>query len=101
MAFLAVAAESSPTLRTIRAAADVTEVDQGGGFSASVYVVPGNVAVARLDRSLRGAAHEGEVLYEAMLATAGMRGPGIHVWYTTTDGTLRSSHLSPDGAPDR
>lgn len=77
MTLVDVAADPLPMLAVIRAAADVLEVDQGGGFCASVLLPPGaTVAVARLDRSLRGAPHEGAVLRQVMLATTGIKGPG-------------------------
>jgi hypothetical protein len=78
---LAVALESLPAASAIRAAADVIEVEEGHGFCASVYLEPGAVAVARLDRSLAGASHEGEVLRQAMWATTGMHGNGLFFWH--------------------
>jgi hypothetical protein len=77
---VAVAVEPLPLLRTIRAAADVIEVEDGLGFCASVLVVPGAPSVARLARSLTGAASEGRVLREVMVTTAGVYGPGLFVW---------------------
>lgn len=70
----------SLVVRAIRAAADVIEVDAGDGFCASVYVSPdGGVSVARLDRSLRGAPDEGEVLRWTMEHAAGLYGSGLFV----------------------
>lgn len=66
--------------RAIRAAADVIEVEEGGGFCASVFLMPGAVAVAMLDRSLGGAAHEGAVLRWTMLHTTGLYGPGLFIY---------------------
>lgn len=73
--------ESPPLLaRALRAAADVVEVEEGGGFLASLLVMPEAVPVARLDRSLDGAACEGAVLRAVMLTTTGARGCGYFVW---------------------
>lgn len=60
-------AEYAPGLAVILAAAHVTEVDEGHGFCASVYRgAHGGHTVLRLDRSIRGAPHEGRVLRWAM-----------------------------------
>jgi len=68
--------ETTALLRTVRAAADVLEVEEGGGFCASVYLGAGDVAVARLDRSLQGANYEGAVLRRVLEHCAGVHGPG-------------------------
>lgn len=74
--------------RAIRASADVTEVDWGHGFCASVSVLPGRMAVAHLDVSLRGAAHEGAVLRAAMERTARLFGERIFTFWTSPGGIL-------------
>jgi hypothetical protein len=86
---IAAAVEPLPIVRTIRAAADVIEIEDGLGFAASVLVVPGAPAVARLARSLVGAAREGRVLRQVMLTTAGIRGPGLFVWWRGDPSTDR------------
>lgn len=63
-------------LQTVRATADVIEVEESDEFRASVYLGPNGVAVARLNRSLRGAQDEGEVLRRVMLTTTGLHGAG-------------------------
>lgn len=78
---VAVANEPAVVARAIRAAADVAEVEEDQGFLASVYLVPGGVAVALLDRSLNGATYEGQVLRQVMLHTAGAGGFGLFAWY--------------------
>lgn len=72
--------ETRPLIRAIRAAADVVDVDAGERVLASVLVVPGHIAVARLGRSLEGSPHEGAVLRAIMLTTAGLHGCGLFVW---------------------
>jgi hypothetical protein len=69
-----------PSTRALRAQADVIEVDEGRGFCASVLVVPGSPPVARLDRSINGAPHEGAVLRWVMLRTTGLFGWGYFVY---------------------
>jgi hypothetical protein len=75
-----------PIVCAIRAAADVIDVDDGRGFCASVLVTHGGTAVARLDRSLEGAPHEGAVLRWAMMHTTGAYGPGYFVYRLATEG---------------
>ena len=83
---LAVAKEPSIIARAIRAAADVIEVEEVNGFCASVLLVPGAVAVARLDRSLVGALHEGAVLRWTMLHTTGVFGHGFFIYHLGANG---------------
>jgi hypothetical protein len=61
------------TVKSLRAAAEVVEVDEGHGFRASVLVTPDGT-VARLDRSLEGAPDEGDVLRWVMLHATGLYG---------------------------
>jgi hypothetical protein len=68
------AGEPAVALETIRATADVTEVDWGNGFRASVYVPPVGAAAVVLDVSLRGSPDEGDVLRRVMMATTGLHG---------------------------
>ena len=77
---LAVEVDPLPAVRALRATADVIDVDGCDNFCASVLVVPGQPAVARLARSLRGSPSEGEVLYQVMLHTTGLYGTGYFVW---------------------
>ncbi len=72
--------EHGSATHAMRAAADVVdEADEGGGFCASVLVVPGRVPVVHLARALRGAPHEGDVLRWVMERCAGAFGPGLFV----------------------
>ena len=82
------AVEPSLALRAVLAAARVIEVDEGGGFCASVYRRIGCVPVARLDRSIDGAPHEGRVLRWTM--THAMGGEPGYFEYTQQE----------DGAPE-
>lgn len=75
--------------RAIRAGADVVEVDDENGLVASVYLAPGRMAVARLDRSLDGSPDEGRVLREVMYTTTGIYGPGLFLWYEEEGGGVR------------
>lgn len=78
---LALESDLSIVAGAIRAAAWVEEVTEDGGFCASVYLRPGVEAVARLDRSLNGAPHEGRVLRQVMLETTGLGGYGLTLWH--------------------
>lgn len=75
---------SSPTIRTIYAAAYVTEVADEDGHLASAYYEFGTVARVRLDVALRGHPAEGRVLREVMETTAGIHGAGVHAWTLAT-----------------
>lgn len=88
MATLLAVFDPLPVVRAIRAAADVVVVKEGDGFCASVVVIPGATPVARLDRSLRGAAHEGTVLYEVMTTTMSPDAHGLYVWRLSPEGVL-------------
>jgi hypothetical protein len=73
-------ADPLPAIQSVRAAADVTIVDEGNGFLASVLVTPDGLPVARLDRSIEGASYEGTVLRWTMLHTTGAFGFGYFVY---------------------
>jgi hypothetical protein len=71
---------SLPTIETLRAAAEVTFVDEAPGFQASVMVAPGCTPVARIAHALIGHQSEGRVLREVMLATTGLWGFHLFLW---------------------
>jgi hypothetical protein len=80
MTLLAIEVDPFVAVAAIRAVADVLFVDVGQGFLASVLLVSGHTAVARFDRSLRGHPEEGRILYEAMMATTGIKDDHYFYW---------------------
>jgi hypothetical protein len=80
MSLLDLPSASLPAIQALRASADVIEVDEGPGFYASVLVVPGHTAVARLSRSLDGSPHEGAVLRWTMLHATSLYEPGLYFY---------------------
>lgn len=81
-----VEADRLPAIRAILASGHVVEVDEGGGFCASVFrcAITGHT-VARLDRSIRGAPHEGRVLRWAMEHCTRGRAPGYFRYILSPD----------------
>lgn len=86
---LDLAADQLPPLaHVVAATAHVIDVDEGDGFCASVLCRPNGPAVARLDRSIRGALHEGDVLRWTIEHSTGAFGPGyFELRLTDEDGT--------------
>ena len=83
----AVDADAVPSMRVrdaVLAAAHVVEVDEDASVRAVVLVPERGTSVALLNRALRGAPDEGDVLHEVMLRTTRFYGSGLFVFERRT-----------------